>query len=158
MESWIQKHATPEEIEQIEQWRSRRHRHTPNPAKRAAKRQQKLALEIERGESCERAEIHLERFWREFTAADTKEKRLVALRRAANPGYPKVTKDLRRSIRSRFIGRWRKASGKCRVCESEKAVHRHHIIPACYGGHNGDTNLLEVGTRCHAAIHPWMAR
>ena len=54
----------------------------------------------------------------------------------------------RRSHNSRLFS-------KCFSC-SEKACHRHHIIPLSRGGSNAAKNTVGLCEKCHQEVHPWM--
>lgn len=124
--------------------------------RRAKSRKQQIEFEL-----CEkRTREYLKGFWERFNAEETKENRLVLLKDAANPDWPRVSGKMRsRCRRDKYHKMSILFSGlgeiECASCESI-ASEKHHIIPCCYGGPTIQENLIMICMGCHNEIHPWL--
>jgi len=131
------------------------------PKKKRRKNKTSL-LQIERG----RAEVlcltYLKVFWPRFSAAVSDSERLGLLKAAAkDPGWERVSEDLRKYLRQKFTKMGFRLLDvpvdKCGVCDNPPK-EKHHIVPLYFGGINANDNLIMICCECHNAIHPWMVR
>lgn len=125
------------------------------------KRQHKAFKQEERIEAEKRCNEYLNIFWWEFNRAATGEQRLAVMKKAAVPGWRRVSQSLQTSLRAKFLRRKYPEAlyqEECLVCNSEYARERHHIVPLHFGGTNDMMNLLRICYTCHEEIHPWMKK
>jgi len=127
--------------------------------RRKKRKDKKTRLREEMLSASERTTQYLATFWPKFNAVTNNADRLTLLKRAANPGWGRVTEELRRFLRASF---GRKAYQmlvvpieQCACCEN-RPQEKHHIVPLSYGGINEELNLIFICETCHNAIHPWM--
>lgn len=134
-----------------------------NKAERRRLRKERLEKYTKIKDERARAETlcltYLAHFWPRFNLSKSDAEKLVLLKRAANPGWGRVSEQLRMYLRKKF-----EQSGfrllnvpveKCGCCD-RPPIEKHHIVPLSHGGTNTNDNLIFICCECHNAIHPWM--
>jgi predicted PP-loop superfamily ATPase len=44
----------------------------------------------------------------------------------------------------------------CQVCRENRGVVNHHLITVKNGGYDAGNNRIQICSKCHEKIHPWM--
>lgn len=125
---------------------------------RKFRRKEKEKQRAERQMAAERCNRFLTGFWEFFNQAQEGE-RIIFLKDAAHPGWPRISFDLRVKLRKEFAHLSRHLLNipdtHC-ICCDRAWVEKHHIVPLAYGGINEEINLVLICVGCHDEIHPWM--
>lgn len=102
----------------------------------------------------------INRFWNNFEGLPNTQMRLDYLRSVSNPGWPRVSEEVRLKLRKQFAKRYRmllvNIDDQCGVCGDGVWHEKHHVIPLSYGGMNESLNLIAICESCHNKIHPWL--
>ena len=116
------------------------------------------------GEFTARGEHRIARL---FYASDTRIKRHIKVKGAANPYDPAWEPYFERRLdkkmadclqgRKHLLFLWKRQQGRCSVCQqkitSETGWHSHHVIWKAHGGSNGTDNRVLLHPNCHRLIH-----
>lgn len=100
--------------------------------------------------------IALGLFWNhaENPASD----RLALLQRFAEIAIVRPADWDAEAVRAQFERLQFGAAARCFACRSgDRTIVRHHVVQLQHGGSNTPRNFVAICTRCHAAIHPWVA-
>lgn len=142
-----------------EQWLAQHARNQKIRAKNKRNRRERQRMESTGKTRCEE---YLKAFWFKYPRAASTEERILLLSQAANPPWERISPELLKSLRARYVRRsWKFLDAEileCGACVSAKADVKHHIVPIAFGGINSDINLLKICDGCHRLIHPWMSR
>ena len=57
-----------------------------------------------------------------------------------------IDKDTRKAV-------YRRDGFRCALCDSDRGLQVHHVIPRSHGGPDTKANLFTLCWRCHAAAH-----
>jgi len=133
-----------------------------NPANQKKKKLRRRRNKTKKAYNPHEKEVRalLKKFWPRFESACNSYERIKVLKSYANPGWKRVSDELRKGLRRQYLKRYshllKDIDEHCGVCGNYVWREKHHVIPLSHGGINEDINLLAICLGCHDEIHPWM--